>query len=98
MGATVTSKILDYGSISCLNTGNAPNIASLGFSEQPVNHGIHNLLLQIDRRVSVRSILLLDSSYGLSEETIGNGQDVGLVDDCDLGRTLWKAQVSGGRG
>lgn len=77
--------------ISPVNIGIASNIVSLGFSEQPVDHGIHDLLFEINARVSVRGILLLDSSYSLPEKTIGDGQDVGLVDDGDLGRTLLEA-------
>lgn len=47
----------------------------LGLPEQPVDHTVHNLLLQEDTAVS-RLIALLDGSNSLAEQSVGSGQDV----------------------
>jgi hypothetical protein len=60
---------------------------SLWLSEQPVNHTVHNLLLQSDPAVP-RFVLLLDCSDSLTEQPVGSRQDVGLVDDGNFGRSL----------
>ena len=47
----------------------------LGLPEQPVDHTVHNLLLQEDTAVS-RLVALLDGSDSLTEQSVGSGQDV----------------------
>lgn len=47
----------------------------LGLPEQPVDHTVHNLLLQEDTAVS-RLIALFDGSDSLAEQSVGSGQDV----------------------
>ena len=67
-----------------VQVGGNHNVEELGLSEQSVDHGVDNLLVD-DDGVSGDTLsleLLLGGGSGnLSEETVGGGQHVGLVGD-----------------
>ena len=67
------------------------DIVVLGLAEELVNHGVDNLLLNVDGRELLSGKGL---ARGLTEETVGLGKDVGLVGDGDHGLVAG----GGGRG
>ena len=71
MGATVTSKILWITYIRLVTCADIDLSDSLWLPEQPIDHAVYDLLLEVDTAVSV-NVVLLDRSHGLSEQAVGS--------------------------
>lgn len=62
-----------------VKVGRNNNVEVGGLAEELVDHGVDNLLLTADSRVA--RVGLVDSADSLTEESVGLGEDVGLVGD-----------------
>jgi hypothetical protein len=62
-----------------VKVGRNNNVEVGGLAEELVDHGVDNLLLTADSRVAW--VGLVDGADSLAEESIGLGEDVGLVGD-----------------
>lgn len=67
-----------------VKVGRNNNVEVGGLTEELVDHGVDNLLLTADSRVA--RVRLVDSADSLTEESVGLGEDVGLVGDGHEGR------------
>ncbi len=74
-----------------VEVGGNDHIVVLGLAEELVDHGVDDLLLDLDGGELLSSE---GGAGGLAEETIGLGEDVGLVSDGDHGL----GAETGGRG